>query len=542
MAAVRHDPDLSEAHRRAPWWSAPVVGVPALAAGLAVAQLVGAVGSADVSPLVAVGDRVVDRTPKWLRDWAIDTFGTADKAVLLVCVTVVLAAVATVAGGWMVAGRERSAEVLVGVTVLLGALSSLGTTDGWWPVVATLLGGVVALLLLRWLGGMARPVAGEPVDRPPAEVVGPPTAIPAAGLRRPGDGASRRRFLASAAGVGLGAAVVGGAAGWLRSRAALTAERLGIALPRPVAPLAAASPEVEVGVDGVARFFTPNDSFYRIDTALAVPRVDPRDWSLRVHGRVAEEMVLGYEALLDRPMIELDATIACVSNEVGGDLVGTARWLGCRLDDLLADAGVDPAADQVVGRSVDGFTAGFPVAALDGREAIVAVGMNEEPLPFDHGFPARLVVPGLYGYVSATKWLAEIELTRFEDFEAYWIPRGWDREAPILTMSRIDSPRDGAAVPAGGRLAVGGVAWAPNRGIEAVEVQLDDEPWEGARLGAAHADTTWRQWAAVLEPVAGSHVVRVRATDGDGTTQTSDEVPPGPNAATGWHTIGFTVG
>jgi hypothetical protein len=294
-------------------------------------------------------------------------------------------------------------------------------------------------------------------------------------------------------------------------------------------------------VPGVSPFITPTSDFYRIDTALVPPRVSTDGWTVRVHGKVRRELDLTYAELLARPMIEVDATIACVSNYVGGDLVGTARWLGCRLDDLLAEAGIDPNADQVVGRSVDGFTAGFPTAVLDGRDAIVAVGMNGEPLPTDHGYPARLIVPGLYGYVSATKWLSEIELTRFDAFQGYWIPRGWNVEGPIITESRIDTPRSHATVPVDRPLPVGGVAWAPIRGIATVEVRLDDGPWEVAELGENHAGTTWRQWKHVVTPTAGDHVIRVRATDAEGATQTGDTTQPGPGPATGWHGVRITA-
>jgi hypothetical protein len=239
-------------------------------------------------------------------------------------------------------------------------------------------------------------------------------------------------------------------------------------------------------------------------------------------------------------MIEADVTLACVSNEVGGDLVGTARWLGCRLDDLLDEAGIPTGADQVVGTSVDGFTAGFPTAVLDGRDAIVAVGMNGEPLPIVNGFPARLVVPGLYGYVSATKWLSRIELTTFEEFQGYWIPRGWAVEGPIKTQSRIDTPSAGSSVPAG-TTAVAGVAWAPNVGIEAVEVRVDDGPWQEARLGTAYVDTTWRQWVWEWEATPGEHRLQVRATDGDGITQTEERTQVAPDGASGWHTIDVRV-
>ena len=248
-------------------------------------------------------------------------------------------------------------------------------------------------------------------------------------------------------------------------------------------------------------------------------------------------ITLTYDELLDRPMVEADITLSCVSNEVGGTLVGNARWLGCRLDDLLDEAGIDPSADQIVGRSVDGFTAGFPTALLDGRDALVAVGMNGEPLPIRHGFPARLVVPGVYGYVSATKWLSEIELTRFDEFEGYWIPRGWAVEGPIKTQSRIDTPTRSATVTAGASTPIAGVAWAPTRGIERVEVQIDDGEWQAAELGEEYTDTTWRQWKLAWEPTPGQHQIRVRATDGEGETQTEERTPVAPDGATGWHTI-----
>jgi DMSO/TMAO reductase YedYZ molybdopterin-dependent catalytic subunit len=292
-----------------------------------------------------------------------------------------------------------------------------------------------------------------------------------------------------------------------------------------------------VDVPGVTPFITPTADFYRIDTALTVPRVGVEDWTLSVTGYVDRPLSIGYEELLERPMVESVATIACVSNEIGGDLIGTARWLGCRLDDLLAEAGIQPRADQVVGVSVDGFTAGFPTEVLDGRDALVVVGMNGEPLPTDHGFPARLVVPGLYGYVSATKWLEEIRLTRFDEFEGYWIPRGWSAEGPVKTQSRIDTPRAGSTVDAGAPRAIAGVAWAPLKAITRVEVQVDDGPWQDAELGEEYSSTTWRQWKLAWTPEAGDHTIRVRATDGTGETQTSEVTDVAPDGATGWHTI-----
>ncbi len=558
QAPLADSPDVlsDRAGTRSAWWLGAAAGVPALAAGLAAAEVVAVVLADGASPVVEVGNRVVDLVPKPARDWAIDTFGTSDKAVLLIGLGIVLLGLSVLAGTWMVRGRQTAAVVLVGLVLVLGALAPLGRGGaGWGSVVATLAGGAVAVALLLWLGRLA--TAGLTPARPaglaqPAVLAGSSTearpergglgrATSTAPIAPIAAGASRRRFLTAAGGVGVAAVVLGGGATWLRSQARVAAERLGITLPKPSSPLPEIPPGVSVGVPGVAEFITPNDRFYRIDTALVAPRVSVEDWNLRMHGRVGREVVIDYDRLLERPMIELDATIACVSNEVGGELVGTARWLGCRLDDLLEEAGIDRSADQVVGRSVDGFTVGFPVNVLDGRDAIVAVGMNGEPLPVDHGFPARLIVPGLYGYVSATKWLSELELTRFDEFDAYWIPRGWDREAPIVTTSRIDMPRDGAALESGRPLAVAGVAWAPIRGIETVEVRVDDQPWERAEMGRNHAATTWRQWKVVLELDPGGHRVQVRATDGEGALQSSRNVDPGPNAATGWHTIRVTA-
>ena len=256
---------------------------------------------------------------------------------------------------------------------------------------------------------------------------------------------------------------------------------------------------------------------------------------------VDNEIELTFADILERTQVEEIVTLSCVSNEVGGDLVGNARWQGVLLADLLAEAGPQEGAEQVVGISVDGFTAGFPLeVAMDGRPAMIAIGMNGEPLPVVHGFPARLVVPGLYGYVSATKWLSEIRLTTWDGFDGYWIPRGWGKEGPIKTQSRIDVPRSGASLTAGPN-AIAGVAWAPTRGIERVEVQVDDGEWQEARLGEETTDNSWRQWVVEWDAPVGDHEIRVRATDGNGDTQTEDIAPPAPDGATGWHDITVTV-
>jgi DMSO/TMAO reductase YedYZ molybdopterin-dependent catalytic subunit len=354
-------------------------------------------------------------------------------------------------------------------------------------------------------------------------------------------GYDRRRFLrtgAAAAGV---AVVAGGLGRLLLDRAGAAASRAGAELPEPSEPTPAPPADPHLEVAGLSPYRTPNPSFYRVDTALFVPAIDTASWTLRVHGMVERELTLDYEELLARPMIERDLTLACVSNEVGGPYVGNATWLGTPLEDLLDEAGVQPGATQLVSRSVDGFTIGTPTAAVtDGRDAILAVGMNGEPLPLEHGFPVRMVVPGLYGYVSATKWLVDLELTTLEAYDAYWIVRGWAKEAPVKTQSRIDTPRDGARVPAG-TVAVAGVAWAQHRGIERVEVRIDDGPWAEARLGLRGSLDTWRQWVLAWEATPGEHTIAVRATDGEGETQPTDLAPPFPDGATGLHTISVEV-
>ena len=294
-------------------------------------------------------------------------------------------------------------------------------------------------------------------------------------------------------------------------------------------------------VRGITPYLTANDDFYRVDTALSVPQIDASNWRLKIHGLVDQEIELSFAELLDMPLVERRITIACVSNEVGGRYAGNATWLGVRVSDLLDQVGLDPAADAVKSTSVDGMTIGTPLEALtDDREAMLAIGMNGEPLPLEHGFPVRMVVPGLYGYVSATKWLVDLEVTRFEDFSAYWTDRGFDAEAPIKTFSRIDVPKSFAKLDAG-KNAVAGVAWAQNTGIEKVEVSLDGDTWQEARLADEDSIQTWRQWVYEWDAEPGSYTIAVRATDKNGDTQTSRRVPPRPNGATGWHSVSVNV-
>ncbi|WP_433731762.1 molybdopterin-dependent oxidoreductase [Actinoplanes sp. CA-051413] len=349
----------------------------------------------------------------------------------------------------------------------------------------------------------------------------------------------RRRFLIGL-GTAAGVAAVGGVGGrLLTSRRAVTSARNAVVL-----PAASAAGPVPAGaqVDGATAYVTSNDDFYRIDTALYPPQIDPSTWELRIHGMVRNPITITWEQLLKRPMVQRYVTLACVSNEVGGDLIGNALWLGTPIKDLLDEAQPLPGADQVVQRSSDGWTCGTPTAVLrDGRDALLAVGMNGEPLPVRHGFPVRMVVPGLYGYVSACKWITEIEVTRFSDFDAYWVPRGWSALGPIKTESRIDTPRDGAK-RAAGPVTVAGVAWAQHRGITKVEVQVDNGPWAAATLAPVVSVDTWVQWSYSWPATAGKHTLRVRATDKDGQTQTSTPAAPAPDGATGWHSVQVTVG
>ncbi|MDQ3537257.1 MAG: molybdopterin-dependent oxidoreductase, partial [Actinomycetota bacterium] len=338
------------------------------------------------------------------------------------------------------------------------------------------------------------------------------------------------------------AAVSAAGGRWLAQRAGVTASRAALALPKPARQAEAPPAGADLGIDGVVPFVTPNERFYRIDTALVVPRVDVDSWRLAVTGMVDQPLELTFDELTAMGTEEHWTTLCCVSNEVGGQLIGNALWSGVPLRKVLDRAGVDDGASQIVGRSVDGFTAGFPTsAAYDGRAALLAVAMNGEALPVEHGFPVRLVVPGLYGYVSATKWLSELELTTLESFDAYWIPRGWSKRGPIKTQSRIDVPVTGARLPAG-PAPIAGVAWAQARGgVRRVEVQVDEQPWAEARLGAALNDDTWRQWVYEWQAVPGPHSVRVRATDAEGTTQTGQPRPVVPDGATGWHEIRVEV-
>ena len=498
-----------------------LAGIAAAAVALGVGELVALVVAPRSGPLVAVSGVVVDKVPEGGKDLAIRLFGTYDKFALQVGTIVLLLAFAAVVG---ILGQRRlwygmAGIGLFGAVGLAAALTRTSATVLW--VVPTLVATAAAAATLYYLLGKLGPVGRTPA----AEAVRPEF--------------DRRKFL-QATGIIVGGAAVAGYAGRaLGEASSVNSARAAIHLPTPSGPLASTPP----GSDAAElSYVVSNDKFYRIDTAILLPRIDPAQWRLRIHGRVKNEMELTFDDLLKRPLIERYVTLSCVSNEVGGDLVGNAKWLGVPLKEVLDQAGVDPGADQVVSRSDDGFSAGTPTAVImDGRDAMIAIGMNGEPLPVAHGFPARLVVPGLYGYVSATKWVTDIELTTFADFDAYWVPRGWSQQAPIKTESRIDKPRGGSKISPG-QTVIAGVAWAPHRGISKVEVQVDDGPWQVATLGTVASVDTWRLWSLPWNATAGDHQVRVRATDNAGDTQTSQEAPPAPNGATGWHTIRVSVG
>ena len=496
-------------------------GVAAAAVAVGVAEAVAVLTGPLSAPLLAVGGVVVDNVPAAVKDFGVRVFGVHDKTALLTGTAVLLAAYAYGVG--VVALRSwRVALGGIALFAAIGVAAAMTRHDAgvfaWLP---TLSGAALAVWVLRRLLDLAG-------GRAPA------AAVPAAAE------VGRRGFLRGL-GIAAGVAAASGVAGrLLTSRRQVTAARNAVVLPAPrqtPPPLPAG-----VQVPGVTPYVSPNADFYRIDTALYPPQVDPSTWQLRIHGMVRNPITITWEQLLQRPMIERYVTLACVSNQVGGDLIGNARWLGTPIKALLDEADPLPGADQVVQRSVDGWTCGTPTAALrDGRDALLAIGMNGEPLPVGHGFPVRMVVPGLYGYVSACKWITEIELSRFEDFDAYWVPRGWAQQAPIKTQSRIDTPRDGNRRPAG-TVQVGGVAWAQHRGISRVEVQVDDGPWAEATLAATVSSDTWRQWSYAWPATPGEHTLRVRATDRDGQTQTSTPAPPDPDGATGWHSVRIQIG
>jgi DMSO/TMAO reductase YedYZ molybdopterin-dependent catalytic subunit len=610
------------------WWGA-ACGLLAAAAAMGIGQLFAGFTIPAASPVVAVGEAAIDRTPLPVKDWATSTFGTADKTVLLGGVLIVVFLYSMVVG---VLAMRRLALGYAGLTIFAGiglaaALTRHDATGSY--AVPTIFGALAGAVALRWLVVTARraaaagqadraarapvgadglpPIAFGPGDRraggapgagagdshwaddsgwvaassgedtdtdgagddgrvgwvpaggtqagPPAGSgaggdraggtapyrAGPPAPRPrpaAAGLSWP---TARRQFLTAA-----GFTVAAGAIGYVGGRA--LSERKSVSLaqaslrfPKATEPVGPLPPGVNLPVPGISPFITPNGQFYRVDTAILIPQVDPSNWTLRIHGMVAREITITFDELLRRPLIEDYLTLCCVSNPVGGPYVGNAKWLGASLAALLREARPQRGADQLLATSVDGFTSGTPLQViLDGRDALVAVAMNGSALPTAHGFPARLVVPGLYGYVSACKWVVDLEVTTFAAAQGYWVPRGWSAMGPIKTESRIDVPADGASVKAG-KVSVAGVAWAQHKGIEAVEARVDHGPWQEATLAAVPGIDTWRQWVWEWEATSGTHLIEARATDKTGYTQTSAIADVAPNGASGYPSTQVSV-
>ncbi|MDF9277200.1 molybdopterin-dependent oxidoreductase [Arthrobacter sp. EH-1B-1] len=516
-----------------------------LAAGLVlgVAELIGAFFSTRSAPLIALGSTFIDFTPAWLKDFAIDTFGTNDKLALFVGMAVTIIILAAILGylAWRRWILGVAGVLFMGAVMVAAVVSRAGASvsDAIPSVIGTLAGLAALRLMIRKLHSAQPQTETTTNDDDGAFNAGGSRPVGASTNAR--TSVSRRGFFAAAgvtavvaAATAAGGAVVSG----IRNTVNVARERL--SFPAPASPAMPVPAGVDVDVDGVEPWLTPNPEFYRIDTALQVPTIDVDTWELRVHGMVEEEIRINFQDLLDSELIERHITLTCVSNPVGGELIGNAKWLGYPIRELLARARPTEDADMVLSTSTDGFSASTPLPILqDERDAILAVAMNDEPLPLEHGYPVRMVVPGLYGYVSATKWVIDLEVTRFADATAYWTDRGWAEKGPIKTQSRIEVPRPFGNVAAG-TFRVGGTAWAQNRGIDTVEVQIDDGPWEEATLAAEYTVDTWRQWTHEVQLEPGSHRIRSRAYDPDG-VQTEERADTVPDGASGWHTVQFSA-
>jgi DMSO/TMAO reductase YedYZ molybdopterin-dependent catalytic subunit len=562
---------------------AGISGIVGAVVAFGVAELVHGLYASVPSVFVALVQGIIEFTPGEVVTRGIEILGQADIPILIACTVI---GALTFSALLAILAVRRPVIALIGVTVLaaVGIVASLAQPFvAPVPTVITILGAltlgvVVTESLLRAAGLRAEKPAVSEAAPPPAGSPDDPSS-PVVRSREAysseGTAVGRRGFLllgGGAAVAGLAALGVGRVLAGRGAEAASAPKRLNLpeSQAKPSGGEGAGAGEdgggqpavkhetlppvpedVSIDVPGMPRFVTPAASFYLIDAALTSPRVDVNSWKLSVKGAVDNPIEMTYKDLVNMSTREADITLSCVSNPVGGGLVSNGRWTGVLLSDVLAEAGVSRdkitrASQQLVGRSVDGFTAGFRTdIALDGREALVAFGLNGSELPVKHGYPVRLVVPGLYGYISATKWLSEIELTNW-DFDAYWIQRTWTKEGPVKTQSRIDTVKDGDQLSAG-RVPVGGIAWAPHRGIERVEVSTDGgESWNQARLANQLDVDTWRQWVYEWDARPGDYTLQVRATDGEGETQTANERPPhafnsGTDGATGYHTIGVTV-
>ncbi len=532
--------------------TAVLAGLLAVAAALGAGQLVaGALGDSSASPYLAVGNAAIDRTPTPVKDFAVEQFGSSDKLVLLLGMAVVLALLGVVAG--LVARRREVPGLLVigglGIVGFLAVIEQVGAGLALLAPIASLL---VGLAVFRWLHrlGRRRPVPDDavPDDHAPAREQPPGREQPPA-REQAGGVLARRGFLAGSTAVAAGTALAGLGGTLLANRVDVAASRRAVGTLVPAVPAPPIPPGADFAELGTPTFITPSSEFYRVDVNLRVPRLLAENARLRITGMVDRELEFDYADLLDRPLVERIVTMTCVSNYVGGPYVSTSNFIGVPLRELLDEAGVAPGATQLVGRTVDGFTIGTPLDWVlpPEREALVAIGMNREPLLPEHGFPIRTVVAGLYGYVSATKWLSELELTTLE-FDPYWERRGWDNDPEgivrIKTQSRIDAPGSFERVAAGA-VTFAGTAWAQTVGIQRVEIRVDGGEWVPAELSTEVTVNAWRMWRATMRITErGAHTVEVRATDKSGTTQTPRRVGPinpGPDGATGWHSVTFTI-
>ncbi len=511
------------------FWSA-LAGVASAAAGLAIAEAIALVIAPASSPLIAVGSLVIDLAPTWAKDFAIAAFGTNDKIFLLTLIVVLLTALAAGAGALQLFTAPWGLVTfgVIGGIATIAATTREQSLASWAiPSVVGMLG--AALMLYRIVTKLGVWTATA-------------QTVAAKGDQR-ASGVSRRDFFVYIASTAVGAAVIGiGARTVNATTIAAAAVRKAIKLPAPALAAPAIPDGAALDVPGITPLITPNADFYRIDTALQVPSIDASDWSLRVTGMVEEPFEITFDELLALPLTERNITLMCVSNEIGGDLTGNATWLGYPLHKILERAKPQSGANMVLSRSIDGFTAGTPLDVLQetDRDCLLAVGMNGEPLPLEHGFPVRMVVPGLYGYVSATKWVVELELTTYERSRAYWTDRGWSAKGPVKTCSRIDVPTARQTLDSG-TIVIAGIAWAQHTGIEAVEVRIDGGEWMPARLAAPISDDTWVQWALDWDASSGAHVIEARATDKDGTVQSGQFAPVAPNGAEGWDSVRLDV-
>jgi DMSO/TMAO reductase YedYZ molybdopterin-dependent catalytic subunit len=517
-----------------------LTGVLAAAVALGVAELAAGVVGPASSPVIAVGDAAITLTPEPVKHFAITTFGENDKIALVSGTLVVIAVYAVLLG--LLGLRSRRLGVLgIALFGLIGAFAALTRPDGGpldaLPSLGGAAAGIVALLAL--LAPLTVSTSTVDGGRPRDAVIDRPREVTGA-HDRAGAGLDRRGFFV-ASGIALGAAALTGGGGRLLQRRFDVAEaRAALQLPAPASPAAALPVGADLArtVDGVTPLVTRNRDFYRVDTAITVPQVRPADYRLSLTGMFDSPRTWTLADLYGRDdLIEREITLTCVSNEVGGSLAGAARWLGVPLGAFLRENGVRSGSSQLVCRSVDGMTIGAPTrSALDVEDAMLAIGMNGEPLPVEHGFPVRMVIPGLYGYVSACKWLTRIEATTYEAFDAYWVRRQWAAQAPIKIASRIDTPAPLRSFPAG-RRPVAGVAWAQTRGIARVEVRVDDGEWAEADLAPEIDADLWRQWVLPHDFAPGRHTVTVRATSADGERQTDARAAPFPAGASGWHSI-----